>query len=1039
MKPLKLIMTAFGPYASVQEIDFTQLKGRNIFLITGPTGAGKTTIFDGICFALYGRASGKDREGDSLRSHFADDELLTSVELEFELKGSKYYIKREPKQLKKKVRGEGFIDHNATAELKFLDKTEKGIYGVREVNEKIVDIIGLTYEQFRQIIMIPQGEFRELLLADSKDRENILQKIFGTQELRDFQDRLGDLAKTFADEIQALVYKRDENIIKLDTSSNDELNNLVSQEYLNVNEIVDKAKDLIALDNEQLIMLKEKMTQLEECAEHKLGEIRQAEEANRLILYRQEIEKQKNILEKNKPEYELKKEKLKAARKAFSLINIEKNCCDRKIEAQELKIKLTELNNELKINQAEYQAALKEIEKQHLNSEERLWLQESLTVLKGLATKIQELDERQRRFDYLNNALKKNEGIINSQNNVINKLNEEIKTLRTKLDMSKQAEVQWAVKEAELFKINDVYNKLIKLENEEKNLSNSRKNYVMIKNEFITQEQLVMQLEEKLHCMRENFIKGQAGALALTLNEGSPCPVCGATVHPHPAKIKNNFPAENELQLIESQLKTAKEDLNKVREKFENIKIEGMRKKESINELVSVLTELTGQEVLDVQTMIFKYSEAIDAAKENLKQLETEKNQHNLLSAQLLKNEKTLEKAEIQLKVLKDEYISLYAKHSSEQSLINSIKKDLPEDITSLNSLEINIKQQQTRLDALNKALEEAIEKSKQAEIACEKKKAEVSALTVSVATAENIAAQVENDFNMEIQRQGFCSVEQYHQSKMTEHEMEVLDEDIISYQEKMCSVTDAYIKILKDTKKMVVQDIDKLKLEYEEIKEMKEQYKNKHVEVAARLYRNKVLLDSIMELNAKINEKEEQYTFVSHLANIARGFNAKKITFERFVLASFFEDIIKAANWHFARMTNNRYEMSRIPDRVKGNSQSGLEIEIFDYYTGRNRHVKTLSGGESFKASLALALGLADVVQSYAGGVSLETMFVDEGFGSLDPESLDSAIKCLIDLEESGRLVGIISHVPELKQSIDAKLEVVAGYNGSQAFLNVF
>jgi len=284
----------------------------------------------------------------------------------------------------------------------------------------------------------------------------------------------------------------------------------------------------------------------------------------------------------------------------------------------------------------------------------------------------------------------------------------------------------------------------------------------------------------------------------------------------------------------------------------------------------------------------------------------------------------------------------------------------------------------------------------------------------------------------------GFETLEDYQQAKKSEQEIKDGEQQIRAYQDDLQAAVHYYEKISQEVEGLSKQDLTVLEQERTGLQHHKERLTAKSTAVASRLNHNQNLLDGILQLSQQITQEEQKYSVVGDLAKVAKGDNSQRISFERYVLAAFFNDIIAAANLRLHKMTYGRYRMSRIVEKGKGLAQSGLEIEVFDYFTGRTRHIKTLSGGESFKASLALALGLADVVQSYAGGVSLDTMFIDEGFGTLDPESLDSSIDCLCELQQAGRLVGIISHVPELKARIGAKLEVTPARDGSVASFSI-
>lgn len=294
--------------------------------------------------------------------------------------------------------------------------------------------------------------------------------------------------------------------------------------------------------------------------------------------------------------------------------------------------------------------------------------------------------------------------------------------------------------------------------------------------------------------------------------------------------------------------------------------------------------------------------------------------------------------------------------------------------------------------------------------------------------------------FRTKMAEQGFKEYVSYHESKKSDGELQRLRQEVRFHHEEYRSVSDRFEELTKYLTGIKEPDISSLNAAFEEIKKGIQLVQDRHTSLFVRKNENEQTVMKIERINNEIKSLEEKYQLIGHLSEMTKGQNTYRITFERYVLASFLDDILREANGRLAKMTSGRYALSRKEDRSKGNAQSGLELLVFDQYTGQERHVKTLSGGESFKAALSLALGLADIVQQYAGGVSLETMFIDEGFGTLDPESLDQAVESLIDIQSSGRLVGIISHVPELKERIDARLEVVATKSGSRTefqFLN--
>ncbi|MBP2654036.1 MAG: putative DNA-directed polymerase, omega subunit [Firmicutes bacterium] len=1043
MRPLKLIMTAFGPYAKEQLIDFTELGGRNLFLITGPTGAGKTTIFDGICFAIYGKASGQDRDSQSMRSHFADDGLITAVELEFELRGKRYRVRREPKQLKKKSRGEGYTDYGPEAEFKVLDdEAAVSLSGVRDVDEKVIEILGMNYEQFRQIIMVPQGEFRELLTTESKEREGILQKIFGTEGFRLIQDKLGEKAKMLEQEVRTLKIQQEQIIHSIDSTRHLELAEVITKTS-DIRIVAEELEKSLVVDGKETEALQEAIDKSELLAVSKQQEIFQAKETNRKIAARDDAELTKNKLEGQAAEIEGKKVRLREARQAVGIKGIEDNChnwsaqVEKKTEFLSIVInREAEASKVMETAAQKYnQEAAKEVERNALLTEQAR-LQGFKDKITDFETKAAEVIVAEKKLDDVREKLTKAKGELEQTKG-------DIKNKQQALDQAKFAATEYVRQTAQMEKVNAVYDKLEKLKEANNRLESFRQSFARFHREVEERKGAWEARQLEYDQAQTLFYQGQASVLAEKLRVGEPCPVCGGCDHPKPAGKIHGVLSDAELKTLGEQLTAAKDKYETCKSKYDEVKAGGYAEKQIVGRLQAELAELVKDDLaaLEKEKLTKYIADKMEEVRQQIKGLNCvleglakQKSQESILVSSLESKQQLAEGLEKTIEGLQNEHMALYAKVESDRGLLKGLEAELPAEIRSQQVLESAIDKIKIEYQQMKKALEQAEAYYRSSQVNQAKIMAEKESAIKVLNEAKQELTGINAKFSQAIADAGFSGEADYVKAKLAEAAMVALEKEISDYLEILRSARDNYIKLEREVTGLSLVKLEPLELELGSIQEGKNKFIQQCSEIIARQKHNKTMLDGICELGVKLDQAEAQYLVLGELANVAKGNNNQKVSFERYVLAAFFNDIIEAANLRLSKMSAGRYQMRRMTEKGKGTAQSGLELEVFDYYTGRARHVKTLSGGESFKASLALALGLADVVQAYAGGISLETMFVDEGFGTLDPESLDSAIACLVELQHSGRLVGIISHVPELKDSVDARLEIEAGKAGSRA-----
>ena len=1040
MRPIKLTISAFGPYASKQVIDFEELKGRNIFVISGKTGAGKTTIFDAISYALYGEASGESRETNSLRSHFADDNTETYVELEFELRGERYIVNRVPKQKKKRVRGDGYTEKTADATLILPDG--KVITKVKNVTDKIIEILGITREQFKQIVMLAQGEFKKLLLADSVEREGIFRKIFNTYDFEKIQAELKDKAANLSKNRTKSKHEMEINLKNIKGE-----HDIVIDEYVDFPLVIEKLKDLLERDNNIYKTLNEEGKEVDNKLQVKNQEKAIIETNNNLL-------KEKEIITKALEELLSKEDEYK--NKAKAIID-GKNAK----EVKYIEDKLIETTKKLTKREEDYNLSLKNIDSLKLKQEEAnklLQIEESKECdrekLSVEINNLNKLEEKIIELDSLNNkVMHLKQSAENSKLQIINnkKETEELKKSKEEKELqlkdiatleTKKVELESDIKAKNktLDEVRELFKVIRSFQNTYIEHNNKAKEY----KEFEVEYKKVKENYEK---MDDLYKKEQAGILASKLQENEPCPVCGSTNHPNKATIKENLkiPTKDELKVAKENLdKLEKENL----EKINNLTTLNSNKTtylEQVNNHLSMLSAtlniyktFNSETAKVVKNLGTELKSVIDKLKDELLKVidkislkEKIEKELNLITTTINEREQSL----IKLEECEKNYTTELTQNITK---IDEYKKEIPENITDVKTLNNLI---EVKTKELNISKEKLAKLRLENENLAKKLEGENSTSKEINKSIEELKLEIANNkanFNEAIKEQGFDNIEDYENAKLKISMVESLEKEVENYNSELKLTKAKQEDIINKTKDIVFMDITTIDEEIRSIQNNKKELESKLRELHAIIVGNKTILKNVENLNIEFKEIEEEYKVVGELADLANGKKAPYISFERYILASYFEDIIEAANIRLEKMTGDRFSLIRKTSKSKGAGQKGLELEIYDNYTDSSRDVSSLSGGESFKASLSLALGLSDIVQSNAGGVSLDTMFVDEGFGTLDPQSLDNAIDSLLELQRGGRLVGIISHVEELKERIDAKLEVTSTSKGSKVEFNI-
>lgn len=1044
MKLQKLVISGFGPYALRQELDFeNSLKDKNMFVITGNTGAGKTTIFDAINFALYGEASGSERDGKSLRSDFADPNTATEVELWFSLRGKDYYIKRSPSYMRPKQRGEGLVESKATAEIK-LSK-DKTLTGASDVTKEVEKILGITSEQFKQLVMIPQGEFKRLLLAKNEEKEDIFRKIFGTEVFENVQKQIKKQAGDLEINIKGIMRDRLNRIRSFNCREKDEeLFRLINAEKPNIELIMNSFYEFIREDKEELKNIEANINKVEGSikklsTDRDLG-VEIIKKFDKVEINKKELD----ALNSHHGEFDIKKELVNKGKKTLNVKVYEDRYEDKNTQLKDLSSKLVDIERVLAIFKNSYEVADKAFKAQQGREDEKNKLMKEKDEAERLKEKVSQYENSEKevktlakRVEEIKTKLNEIELTIEKNENRLKEINCELEHINKAKDEKGKLEIEQLDYKNRGEKLNRLKNAIKKWEVENTKHQREHKAYIEMDNTYKA-------VKSHYEAMEDILRRSQAGILAAGLEEGTSCPVCGSTHHPHLAKVENSDVSEEGVKECNTEMETARTTrddkyneiirinaaLTSIKKDFIDPLVKELLSKEDIEEVMSISNEVDQL----IQTNGSHLSNCESRIKELNKLVNTEKDKINERDGLTGCNADLRKK--LQLK--NAEHIEESKNLSAAQTTLDNIKSEFKGEVANLKKLEDLIKSINIKLGEIRKDYEDAEKTFNHTKEIYDKETGNHKATSELKAKTEVELGEAYKIFNEKLVEFGFKDTAEYRKYSLTQKVINNIEGEINSFNGKLEGAKRLYEASLKEISGLSIVNITEIAEKLKRETGVKTELLEKKMNIFSRISSNSNVYDDCIRYNKKIEGDEKEYETIGKLSNIINGDNSKKVNFERYVLASYFEDIIEAANYRFSKMTSGRFELLRKQDMGDKRKGQGLDLEVFDNYTGKARDVKTLSGGESFKASLAMALGLADVVQAHAGGIQLDTMFIDEGFGTLDPESLDSAVECLMDLQNDGRLVGVISHVAELKERIPARLEVSSTNKGSMAIFRV-
>lgn len=1013
MKPLSLAIQAFGPFAGLEIIDFSNLKDRSLFLIHGNTGSGKTTILDAICFALYGESSGRDRDAYLMRSHFSDDALQTEIALTFSLGSDIYKVQRIPEQERAKLRGAGTTRKAATATMWKIESSQPGALQTiiadrwSRVTEKVEELLGFRSDQFRQVVILPQGDFRRLLSANSQERQEILTTLFKTGRFKLFEDELKDAAKIIKNQYDYLNSQVQFYYKETTVASIDELSALITSIELEKETFSKEFIDARTLEK----------TTLDTISNIKAVNVRfkELDEANKIH----------TLLISQKDSFSRLSEQIQLLEKAAAITSQWEYCAliDKESkQSQENRCRLQILASQAKEMKIKAATAFHLAQEKHFGREA---IHAELSSLRQIEPKLSSLEQAKisvdmcrKKLDTLTLAKNAKKEHLDKVRIALEKIQNELTEIRERAllieNHKKNVEEieRYLASTERVMKLDTDLQKSLPL------LDSARNEHTAI----LQKIDLCKADIENFDCLRQLF---RAASLAESLSAGQPCPVCGSIEHPLPAISDQHIPDEKELQSLKALQKKLETDRDLHRNRIEQLQVTVSNLQKEISFIDDSLINSPSKELSILKTILNQHKELVKESTYAASRVEK-------LSNDKIRGDAAITETEKELDQLINDLTGANADLRSQEVTVRNLETEIPVEFHQVQSVAKLINEKEQTIRDLDAALETA---RKNFDFCNEKYITNNTNLEKLIETENELAtkaASVKSDFLVKLPAEGFSDLEHFldclSRINSLTHEKQKLNE----YNLSSHASEERWIRAKAMCDGQIMSDLTA----YEETcRSVQEKIDLLSKQIASHSQNHENLLSkktAILKITNEISCLEQKYGIAGRLHEIASGNNPLRMTFERFILASLLDEVLFAGTRRLKIMSSGRFEMHRALASNDLRTSGGLDLQIFDTYTGTSRPVTSLSGGESFLAALSLALGLADIVQSHAGGIRLETIFIDEGFGSLDAEALDLAFEALSNLGLDGRLVGIISHVTELRERIDTRLEVVSDRKGS-------
>lgn len=1033
MKPIELTVGAFGPFAEEQTIRVSDLGDHGLFLISGDTGAGKTTIFDAICFALFGKTSGSNRAEDSVRSDFADVSQKTYVRLTFSHRGVLYQMERTPKYRRPKKRGTGTIEEKSTARLLLPDG--RVIAGAKEVTAQIEEILGVDVTQFKQISMIAQGEFLKLLTASSQERSEIIRRVFDTAQLQHLELTLKsmlsrerqeyhDLEQATIQQTESLLLPKDSTIWELTGRAElvpqllEQLSTWSTEQEEQQKELLHKQTDLEKM--EQNLRLKKAKAETDNKALDRLHQTRLEQRA--MQEQEREMQEKTNGLHRAEQAEQLRivyQQRQQAEEKEKACA---RQCARSETECERLKQELPEL-----------QQALKDAEQQE--AERGQVLEAELGRLRALESSYQELNRLEAACAACETEKNQRETALKAAENQQNEYEEQRETLQKQIEATASAAAEAEQYRAQVTALEGRQKQLGQLLRDLKKQKQNTQELSAAQDEYQTRDAAYQAAEQACKEAELQWSRGQAGLLARHLTEGQPCPVCGSTNHPAPAVQEAQSVTQQQLDALREEQQSCRDRMQdqaivcaKLRQVLDSLKEQiAASSAELFDKLVT--PEEAEQEEKRLHAEQTKQQKQLKQAEQRKKQGET--------AQQALRTLQTQEEAVCQTwETCRKEYEEASRAQIQAQTAYETQKKTLP--YPNWAAVKQRIEKQQEQRDAVREAYRDAEQCCRDTERKLQEQLAAREVYRENQKEALRAAQQRQQEWEQRRTEAGFADDAAWNAACWNAERRETVRQELEKYETDRNRLAVLEEEQARAAEGLQYTDLDAVEQQRMQVEQKLKTCREQSYAIRRALEHNNTVMDALSKQERARASKQKTLASLRELSQTASGDvpGKPKLSFEKYVQAAYFVQILERANRRLREMSGGRYELRRRQQASDLRMQTGLDMDVLDHHTGRLRDVKTLSGGESFLGALSLALGFSDVIQSHAGGIAVETVFIDEGFGSLDSQALEQAIGVLSELSSDSRLIGIISHVAELKERIGRQIVVHRGRTGSSVEL---
>ncbi len=1010
MKPVSLEIEAFGAFLKKQVISFDIFEASRLFLIHGPTGSGKTTLFDAMCYALYGETTG-NRKGPSMRSDHASDEVVTSVSFIFQIGLHHYRAQREIKI----TRGGNLSENQTLCEVIWDDQqnafveTSAPLTKKREIEDKVIELLGFSAEQFKQIVILPQGKFQELLLSSTDKKEEILTQLFNARMFERITQSLLENAKSYKRQKKELEDRIRHRLESVGEESQEDLQEKIQENQHQIQqaqtELPQQEKDFKAFQDYY------------QACKHLHDLYQEFEEVQKKLTLHQQRTEEINRKEQQKLQAE-RAEVLRGSVEEMDRLQGVINKKNKNIQTTNSIIisrqrKLNELTEQIK----KLESQNPEIEKKKALKNQLIELQPQFAELDQLLQLIQETEKAYQTSKKLvenqQAQIQKNEHKIEKENQVRLEQNETLLLQKASLEQQIQQYQTWQDLRKKREETVQIYRKQQQKVNKQEQA-------------LLAEGQKREEKSQAYDQLDRQWRQSQAASLAQTLVAGRPCPVCGSTTHPQPAAKSETYVSDQQLAQAKQARDQVEQSYEKLRSDFQTQKIELSQVEERGKNLADQLGEIRDLSEEAFQTKFQEIQEQFQKAQSAEKLVAKIKTENQKLKSEIqTSREKISQEQEKQNKL----WETIVQSKASRQN----IEKRLPENIASESELKAQIEELQEAIEEHQEQLVKGRQEQQNLLMDISNRETEIKQEQREIKTLESDLDDRERKLARDLKQKEFESAQQVRQALLPEEERTALQKTIDDWKTQGTELKTRHQSAEQKINGRAKPQIEELAQTLQAKEKALNDDKNRLTTLKANLESLRKQAQEIQKLDQKWQKLDQEAEGVIQLAELANGQNELNQKFQTYVLSVFLDDVIDYANQRLRILSQDRYQLHRTDEVQHGLRKSGLDLKVFDSYSGKERLVHNLSGGETFFTSLALALGLADVATANAGGIHLDAMFIDEGFGTLDSETLDLAIRTLMNLDGEYRLVGIISHVAELKERIPSgRLEVVKGRNGS-------